>query len=146
MLSCNQLRSPLLQMTFRTCWLTLIVCITSLFAQNRGLDRNTGHRVILVVPIIGAGTYADPKRPALIPAPKDDVRNGLIRSFSWERSDDGNFAIVELVGKDPQALQGFLADVRVVKAFENGKSKRGDIETEIRKFKKNFSLGPEVRR
>jgi hypothetical protein len=105
--------------------------------------RNTYHRVIAVVPIVGAGTKADPRRPAYVPVPvpvmgKAPSRSGII-GFSFLESDDKKFAIVEFVAADPAALKPILADKNVT-AFEKDKAKRSDIEPKLQKFKKDFTL------
>lgn len=95
--------------------------------------------------MIGKGTYLDPRRPVLLPPPQDLQKAG-IDSYSFEVSDDGQHAILELVLAEGSPAQRFISGARVVKAFEKGKANRASIETELRKFKKNFSLvkGPAV--
>jgi hypothetical protein len=105
--------------------------------------RNTYHRVIAVVPIVGAGTKADPRRPAYVPMAaaamgKAPARSGII-GFTFLESDDKKFAIVEFVAADPAALQPILNDKNVT-AFEKGKTKSSDIEPQLQKFRKNFTL------
>lgn len=126
-----------------------LVCL-AIFTLFAGADRLTGQalrvdarnlyeRTIAIVPIVGAGTYKDPKRPLFAPANAAEARlpNG-IRSFEWQPSDDGKLAIVEFVARNKTALRPVLTDSRVVKAFEKGKFKKEDIEKEIRKYKKNY--------
>lgn len=101
-------------------------------------------RLIAVVPMVGAGTYADPKRPLGTPAPADSARAKATRdtvfAFSYQLSDDQQFALVEYVATKREHFAGLLADKRVVKAFERGKSKKDDIEKELKKYKKDFTF------
>ncbi|MBK9171351.1 MAG: hypothetical protein IPM24_28390 [Bryobacterales bacterium] len=101
----------------------------------------------MVVPMVGQGTAEDPRRPAFVPAPPrpgDAVaeRTDLagILGFTAIVSDDGRFALVEFVAEDPEAFRAIRTDARVVKAFEVGKARREDIETEFRKHRKDFEL------
>jgi hypothetical protein len=52
-------------------------------------------------------------------------------------------AVVELAARNPAAIRAVLRDSRIVAAFEKRKTKRADVEREIRKYRKDFSLdGP----
>lgn len=110
-----------------------------LVAQDHVDPKNQHERIMAVVPIIGAGTYADPKRPMFAPGPKDERAVDGILSFEWQPSDDGQYAVVEFVALDRKPLEAILAHPRVVKAFEKGKVKREDVERELRTFRKDFS-------
>jgi hypothetical protein len=100
----------------------------------------TYERIICVVPMIGKGTPADPRRPMFAPLPSAGrpAPNGII-GFAFQPADDANFAIVQLVARDRTAFGGILADGSV-KTFERGKPKAADLEAEIQRFKKNFKL------
>jgi len=122
--------------------LTLCLASAVLSAQKKIDPHNTYHRLLCVVPMIGAGTKADPRRPEYIPLPHagPPSRSGII-AFSQQISDDRNFALVEFVAADPAAFKDILADKRaVVKVFEKGRNTRAEIETEFRKHKSDFSL------
>jgi hypothetical protein len=116
-----------------------VVCLmaSGVFAQDRVDARMTGERVILVVPIVGAGTIDDPKRPLFAPKPGED---SPVDGFSWVPTDGGRLAIVVLRARQPEALQSALADARVQLAFQRGKHTRDQIETALRKLKRDFSL------
>lgn len=105
--------------------------------------RNTHVRLYLVAPIVGSGTPDDPRRPLYVPAPAagaPPAQDGII-AFAFQESDDGKSALVQLVARDRAAFQGIFDDNRAdVKIFEKGKDKKGDIETEFRKHKKDFNL------
>src|SRR5215467_11786104 len=90
----------------------LCLAITPLIAQQHKLSPSmTYHRVLAVTPLIGSGTAADPKRPMFVPAtqtqraPND--RSGVL-GYQIQLSDDGKFALVELVFQNPQAFQDAL--------------------------------------
>jgi hypothetical protein len=72
----------------------------------------TYHRVMAVTPLIGSGTAADPKRPMFVPASQParaaNDRSGVL-GYQMQISDDGKFALVELVFQNPQAFQDVLA-------------------------------------
>jgi hypothetical protein len=115
-----------------------------IFAQPPVDLRNTHERLICVVPMVGAGTPADPRRPLYAPLPQK--RSGTepptgILAFSYLASDDGRFALVEFVARDRAAFKEILEDRRAdMKVFEKGAAKRPDIEAEFGKFRKNFDL------
>lgn len=121
-----------------------ISCVSPLLAQQRVNLRNTYERLICVVPMVGAGTPADPRRPLYAPLPPSrgvaPSRDGII-GFAYQVSDDGRFAIVEFVAHDRAGLKQILTDKSPdVKVFEKGKARREDIELELRKHKKDLDL------
>src|ERR1700679_4023899 len=81
-------------------------------AQHSVDPRNTYHRVICVVPMIGSGTAVDPKRPKYAPAPGSVSPDG-ITGFTQVPTDDGKSAIVEFVARKRSALQAILADTTI---------------------------------
>ena len=113
--------------------LALVVC-----AQRRVDPRNTYHRVIAVVPIVGTGTAGDPKRPQYAPNPTSASSNGII-GFTQVATDDGKFAIVEFVARERKALLPIIADTSIT-SFEKGTQTQDVIEAALRKFKKDFDL------
>lgn len=123
--------------------LAILVCLCG-SAQNRKVDtRNQHERVIAVVPLIGRGTMEDPKRPMFVPVPGSVAASSRtdVIAFHFVPSDDGNFAIVELIARDRAGFAAVLnsADSRV-KAFTSGSASRASIETAIRQYRKDFSL------
>ena len=82
----------------------------TLFAQRSVPPEYAYHHVWAVVPLIGTGTEADPRRPMLVPAPgqqKADEQPDLL-SYQMQLSDDGKFALVEFVFHSPLAFHNFL--------------------------------------
>jgi len=103
--------------------------------------RNTYQRIIALVPMVGLGTAADPKRPKYAPAARSSptAAPSPIIAYSFQVSDDGRFALAEFVARDRAAFAAILADQQV-KAFSKGKDKKDDIEKELKKYKKDFDL------
>lgn len=107
-------------------------------AQHSVDPRNTYHRVICVVPMIGSGTAADPKRPEYAPAPGSVLPNGII-AFTQVPTDNGKSAIVEFVARTRQALLPILSDTTIT-TYEKGTQTGAAIETALQSVKKGFSL------
>jgi len=116
--------------------LTLLLLMSSALAQRAVDPRYTYNRMICVVPLVGAGTPADPKRPQHAPLASDP--NGIV-AFYFEPTDDGKSAVVEFVARDRGAFAVLLAD-RALTAFEKGRAARAQIETAIRRVRKDFDL------
>ncbi|MFN3324324.1 MAG: hypothetical protein ACK5AZ_12570 [Bryobacteraceae bacterium] len=124
----------------------LLVCFVismAVFAQQAVDPRNLYERLLCVVPIVGAGTFEDPKRPLYAPVRRGapaDAPDGII-AYSWVPSDDGRFALVEFVARDRSAFEAIVQENRSdVKRFERGKARREEIEAEFRKHKKDFNF------
>lgn len=118
-------------------WLVIPVC-----AQNATSPRNLYERVICVVPMVGSGTYEDPRRPMFAPNDTEPPVEGepQIIGYTYELSDDGQFALVEFVARDKKALEAITESTRAdVKAFRKGKARRQDVEQEFGKHKKNVN-------
>ena len=143
---------------------TLVVCllagIGAAQAQPRVNERNMYERVLAIVPMIGAGTAADPKRPMYAPTPSvlattahattgapgtttPPTRTGIL-GFTYELSDDGKFALVEFVARDRTAFQTILSDAAApgatVQAFVKGVHQKADVEAAFKALKKNFDF------
>jgi len=127
----------------------LVLCMTTLFAQDRVSPEMMYHRVWAVVPLIGTGRGDDPKRPMFAPSPaelaakakaKDGGRSGII-SYTMQISDDGNFALVEFVGASPAELKFIVnSNAPGVKVFERGTATKAQIEAEFQRHKAGFTL------
>lgn len=118
---------------------------------RRLAPENAYARVYCVVPIVGSGTLADPRRPMFVPAPATAAapldRTGII-AYQFQESDDGTLALAELVAVTRTGLSPILTSVLPnVIFFERGKYTRQQIETTFQKYKKNFSFNsfPPVR-
>ena len=77
----------------------LLLTLAVAGAQHR-VDLGSSHeRIMLVVPMVGSGTCADPKRPMFAPVASqiDRDKSGIL-AYYHELSDDGKSAIVEPEG------------------------------------------------
>jgi|SRR6185312_10449409 len=112
-------------------------------AQHKVDPRNSYERIYCIVPLVGAGTTDDPQRPKYAPVSQlqdSTARKGIL-AYTWRRSDDGKFALVEFVAQDKAAFKELLADTDAnVKVFIKGQSTRAEIEGELKKHRKDFSL------
>jgi hypothetical protein len=113
-------------------------------SARRLAPENAFTRMYAVVPFVGSGTQADPKRPMFAPLPPTAVvpldRNGVI-AYQFQPSDDGNLALVEFVTVSRTGLAPILASaVPNVLFFERGKYTRQQIEAVFQKYKKDFSF------
>jgi hypothetical protein len=124
---------------------TSVVLIVWLFlspeahAQPKVDPAFQGERIYAIVPMVGAGTARDPKRPLFAPV---HGQQSSITGFSYQVSDDGKTALVELIARDKRAFQPLLTANRAdVKVFERGKATITDLEREFRKVKPGFDGG-----
>jgi len=124
--------------------ITLTLIVTALFAtpslaQQAVDSRNLGDSLICVVPMIGTGTAKDPRRPLFVPLPGKPTEDSEIIAVSYEISDDGKVALVEIAARSRAALKEILSSTRTdVRIFERGKATREEIEQEFRKHKRDF--------
>ena len=99
-------------------------------AQFRKVDPQLTHdRIIAIVPIIGAGTAKNPKRPQYTDAP------GLT-GFTAELSDDGRYALVEFVAKDRKLLD--LIANSGLRLERKDSSTKDSIYEDFKRYKKSF--------
>jgi hypothetical protein len=120
----------------------LLIFSAALPAQHRSDPRYSYHRVIAVVPFTGSGTPADPIRAKYAPAGQNAAAPGTgIIAFAMEPTDDGKYAVVELVALDRAALAQILADHSPgVLVFEKGVVSNASIEAAIKPLRRDFSL------
>jgi hypothetical protein len=73
--------------------------------------------------------------------PGDEIKTDGIIAFSYQVSDDGNYALVEFVAHDKAAFKQILADQSpTVKAFVKGRDKLADVITAFKQLKKDFDI------
>ena len=111
-------------------------------------------RIVCVVPMIGAGTLDDPKRPLFTPIAgknssdlaldplkksKGFIQPPVIVAYHSMPTDDGHSAIVEFVARDRAAFEQIFTNGSV-KVFDRQNTKAIDLLKELRKFKKDFDL------
>ena len=121
----------------------LFAAVHPCWSQRRVDPRNSYERILAVVPMVGAGTFADPKRPLFAPVPSTQPsgdRSGII-AFNFVTSDDGRFALVEFVARDRAAFAPILADRRPGwQVFERGKASREAVEAAFKALRKDFDF------
>jgi hypothetical protein len=112
-------------MFIRTVTLLLVTSSMLPGQQRRADPKFTYNRIIAVVPITGAGTAADPKRPQYAPAARTAPNQPLpgIIAYMQQVSDDGKYALVEYVAKDQSAFQAILND-KSIKVSPRARTKR----------------------
>ncbi len=125
--------------------ITPLVCLLTtapaVLCQQRLDLRSLYERCYAIVPIIGAGTPGDPRRPKYAPPPAaivSNVRTGTI-GFTFQESDNGQFALVEYVATDRKAFAEILADPSIT-TFVRGQVPLATILAEFLKYKKNFDF------
>ena len=133
-------------MTLPKLLFVILLTVASLVGQRRVEPSQTYYRVYAVAPMVGKGTWADPKRPLVAPvasqlSPAD--RNGIL-GFHHQISDDGNFALVEIVAASPSALAAVTAQLRGqapgLQVLDAPGRSRTDIENAFKAKKKDFRL------
>ena len=122
----------------------LLLLVLTLPAQQAVNPRDRYERFVAIVPMIGAGTPQDPRRPLHTPANEAQLqqhnrRQAKMLAFSYIVSDDGQYALVEFVATDRAAFAELIADP-TIKKFEKGRAKREDIEREFRRYRRQFNL------
>lgn len=121
--------------------LLLVLTLSVPAVGQKGPNAGWAERMIVVVPMIGKGTFDDPVRPGL-PLEQLDSREGI--GYRYELSDDGRSAVVYLlsarVGKLralPAKAQGLGLGLQVIEHERAGKAA---VEIELRKFRKDLTL------
>jgi hypothetical protein len=133
--------------------LLLCVLVVPIVAQQRVSPGHQHERIRCVVPMVGSGTYDDPRRPAFVSPQADhsaeslnpsDESNGKahLLSYSYLLSDDGQFALVEFVALDKSAFNDIKAQAvrQGFRVFEDGKQRNSEILREFRKYKKDYDF------
>ncbi|MCX6633452.1 MAG: hypothetical protein NTW28_38140 [Candidatus Solibacter sp.] len=108
-------------------------------AQGRVVGDGWAERLVVVVPMTGKGTYDDPRRPDLGTL---EAKDTALTGWRYELSDDGKNAIVLLSGAHLGQARAVTAKASLAHAtvYERGRHSKEEIETEMRKFRKDFSL------
>jgi hypothetical protein len=92
-----------------------------------------GERAFATVPMVGKGTWEDPRRPAFV------AEAGI--AFRYQVSDDGNTALVELAPGSVRELARLEAQLKAepgARLFRSNTHKLGEITAEMRKLKRDF--------
>ena len=112
--------------------ISVIFAVTCLAQNSRVIG--SGGKTFLALPMIGSGTWEDPRRPAFL------RESGV--SFRYDLSDDGTMALVEASPRNIAEMAKLSSLVRTdsrAKLFIPGKDKKADVESEFKKLKKDFN-------
>lgn len=116
-----------------------ILTSTPGFSQAGFGPGRAGEVAIAIVPMVGSGTYEDPRRPLIIPVQRLSGEESL--DFRYVQSDDGRYAIVVLRAPSRALLDRALTSRgQPIKVFVRGKDSRAEVETEIRRYRRSFRL------
>ena len=106
-------------------------------------------RIYAIVPMVGSGTWDDPTRPMFAPIPQQMTpgsRTGII-AFNQVQSDDGNFALIEIVAATrPQLalitaqMNTQLAGAQGFQLFDRSTTPAATVQSAFQALKKNFDI------
>lgn len=127
----------------------LLAAVGSGFAQHRVDLANLYSRAYLIVPMIGSGTWDDPRRPMFAPPPQQmtpGTRTGIL-AFNQVESDDGKFALIEIVAANKAELasikgpiQAQLSAVPGFQLFDRSTTSPATVQSAFQAHKKNFDI------
>jgi hypothetical protein len=127
----------------------LLVAVGSAFAQHRVDPSRMYARVYAIVPMIGSGTWEDPRRPMFAPIPHHMTpgsRTGII-AFNQVESDDGKFALIEIVAANRLELAKITAPVSAaftsvpgLQMFDRSTVPDASVQSAFQALKKNFDI------
>jgi hypothetical protein len=127
----------------------LLVAVGSAFAQHRVDPSSMYSRVYAIVPMIGSGTWEDPKRPMFAPIPQQisaASRTGII-AYNMVESDDGNFALIEIVATSRPQLATITAQITTqlsavqgFQLFDRSTTSAATVQSAFQTLKKNFDI------
>jgi hypothetical protein len=127
----------------------LLAAVGSAFAQHRVDPGRMYERIYAIVPMIGTGTWEDPKRPMFAPIPHQmtpGIRTGII-AFNQVESDNGKFALIEIVAANRRQLASITAPIKTqlsavvgLQLFERSSSSPTSVENAFKLHKKDFDI------
>jgi len=125
----------------------LLVSISAAFAQHRVDPGSMYARIYAIVPMIGSGTWNDPRRPMFAPIPQQMTpgsRTGII-AFNQVESDDGNSALIEIVAANRSELalitgQMSASAVAGLQVFDRSTTPAATVQAAFQALKKNFDI------
>jgi hypothetical protein len=127
----------------------LLVAVGPAFSQHSVDPSAMYARAYAIVPMIGSGTWNDPMRPMFAPAQQQMIpgsRTGII-AFNQVQSDDGNFALVEIVAANAQQLAlitnqmtAQLSTATGFQLFNRSTTSAATVQTAFQSLKKNFDI------
>jgi hypothetical protein len=127
----------------------LVLAVTAGFSQNSVDPTAMYARAYAIVPMIGSGTWNDPIRPMFAPLPQQTSagsRTGVI-AYNQVQSDNGNFALVEIVAATPQQLALITAQMNTqlsaatgFQLFNRSTTSAATVQSAFQLLKKNFDI------
>lgn len=136
----------------RASWIVVGLVAVSLaangWAQQRGERQSGSERLFAIVPMVGAGTFGDPKRPAYVPdylvegqrrkpgavtsplteaQAKREVPRAIV-GFRYELSDDGQFALVAFEASHRAAFEPLLQAARTPQSSRESGANRNALD------------------
>ncbi len=111
--------------------------------------------LLCVVPMIGAGTLADPKRPLFTPVAGQAPADGALAppkkskgfaevprivSYRSVLTDDGQHAIVAFTARDRAAFEPILAKHNLLAVFDLQTTRPDTLLASLRRFKKDLEI------
>jgi hypothetical protein len=125
----------------------LLAAVGSAFAQHRVAPGSMYARIYAIVPMVGSGTWEDPKRPMFAPVPHQMTpgsRSGII-AYNQVESDDGNFALIEIVAANRQELAKVTAQMSAaalpgLQLFDRTTTSVANVQSAFQLLKKNFDI------
>lgn len=127
----------------------LMMAVGSAIAQHRVDPGSMYARIYAIVPMTGSGTWDDPKRPMFAPLPQQMTpgnRTGII-AFNHVESDNGNFALIEIVAASRPQLALVTAQVNAQLAgttgfqlFDRSTTSLATVQSAFQALKANFDI------
>ncbi len=125
----------------------LLVAVGSAFAQHRVDPGSMYARIYAIVPMVGSGTWEDPRRPMFAPVPHQMTpgsRTGFI-AFNHVESDDGNVALIEIVAANRLELSKITAQISAaavpgLQLFGRSTTSAVTVQSAFQLLKKNFDI------
>jgi hypothetical protein len=131
--------------------LQVVVCLFASvcvgLAQHRVDAGSMYSRIYAIVPMVGSGTWDDPKHPMFAPLPQQMTpgnRTGII-AFNHVESDDGTFALIEIVTANRSQLALITgpmtaAAVQGLQIFDRSATSAATVQSAFQQYKKNFDI------
>jgi len=127
----------------------LLACACTAVAQHREDPGRMYERIYAIVPMGGAGTWEDPRRPLFAPVPQQMTpgsRTGII-AFNHVESDDGKFALIEIVAASKAEMSPIKAQMQAqlsaasgFQLFDRSSTSATAVQAAFQLLKKNFDI------
>ena len=127
----------------------LLVAAGSGFAQHQVDPTNMYARAYAITPMIGSGTWDDPRRPMFAPVPQTitpNSRTGII-AFHYVESDDGRFGLIEIVAASQAQLASITGPLKAqvsavpgLQFFDRNTTPITAVQAAFQSMRKNFDI------